>query len=160
MAFKTGLFDRMSAVVDASLDSLSSLPVESSEMSGTFPAVYAGSSYGYSGSGVDHQDHYSDGLGESGQSDRYEVDYQVDNYASASGNSGHSGGAECCPLVVDLLCLAAIIGSIGGAAVLLSRVIQIEITPPGKRSLPFLTFVFEGKLAFATLCPQLHICCC
>ena len=132
---------------------------------------------------------YSDGL-----SNRYDVVYHTDSYASASGisgghfgNSGHSGygGAQCCPLVVDLLCLAAIIASIGGATVLIgeifcghkrttscplvvellclaaiiasiARTIQLEITmttggPLGrqKRSLPFMTFVLEGKHVLA-----------
>ena len=34
---------------------------------------------------------------------------------------------ECCPLVVDLLCLAAIIASIAGATVLISRLMMIEL---------------------------------
>ena len=124
----------------------------------------------------------------------YHVVYHTDSYASASGisgghtgNTGHSGygGAQCCPLVVDLLCLAAIITSIGGATVLIgeilcghkkttscplvvdllclaaiiasiARTIHLEITmstggPLGrrKRSLPFMTFLLEGKHVLA-----------
>ena len=92
----------------------------------------------------------ADRLYSEGQSDRYEVDYHVDNYASASGDSGY-GGAQCCPLVVDAICLAAILGSIAGASVLIARTMQIEITNVRrKRSLPFTEFVIEGKCAFAT----------
>ena len=49
---------------------------------------------------------------------------------SYSGHSFHSGYGEvegCCPLVVDILCLTAILGAIGGAAVLLARLIQVEL---------------------------------
>ena len=76
-----------------------------------------------------------------------------DNYASASGSSGY-GGEECCPLVVDLICLAAILASIAGASVLLARVIQIEIMTNGrrKRSLLSETYFLEGKHAFAAQC--------
>ena len=93
---------------------------------------YGHSGYGHSGSGygVDHKDHYGGHSGHSGY--------------------GHSGGGyheeKCCPLVVDFLCLAAILGAIAGAALLLARVIQIEIMAGRrKRSLPFKSFVFEGK---------------
>ena len=85
---------------------------------------------------------------------QYEVDHHADNYASASGSSGYGAGAECCPLVVDLLCLAAILASIGGASVLLARVIQIEINAPRRRkrrSLPFRIFFLEGKLKMSQL---------
>ena len=91
---------------------------------------YGHSGYGHSGSGYgsDHKDHYG---GHSGH--------------------GHSGGGyhddKCCPLVVDALCLAAILGAIAGAALLLARVIQIEIEPPNrriKRSLKYLPL--EGKI--------------
>ena len=99
------------------------------------------------------------------------VDYHVDSYASASGNSGSGyGGAQCCALVVDAICLAAILGSIAGASVLIARTIQIEITnvkrsvpftgePAGrKRSLPFMTFFLEGRNnAFAVLYLQLLV---
>ena len=78
------------------------------------------------------------------------------SYGGHSSGYGHSGGYgkkdECCPLVVDLLCLAAILGAIAGAAALLARVIQIEIMAPGKRKRSLYsvgrkqTFVLEGKL--------------
>jgi hypothetical protein len=70
---------------------------------------------------------------------------------SKSSGYGHSGGyndhhsgyghmdEECCPLVIDLLCLAAILAALAGATVLLGRVIQIEITGLGKRS--FMSFL-------------------
>ena len=49
-------------------------------------------------------------------------------------------------MVVDFLCLAAIIGAIAGAAALLARVIQIEIMAGRKkRSLPFTSSLLEGK---------------
>ena len=34
---------------------------------------------------------------------------------------------QCCPLVVDLFCLAAILGAIAGATVLVARVTEIEL---------------------------------
>ena len=48
-------------------------------------------------------------------------------YSGHSFRSGYSEGEECCPLVVDILCLTAILGAIGGAAVLLARLIQVEL---------------------------------
>ena len=73
----------------------------------------------------------------------------------------HSGGGyhddKCCPLVVDFLCLAAILGAIAGAALLLARVIQIEIMAGRrKRSLPFKSFVHEGKQSQPRLLHELH----
>ena len=72
-----------------------------------------------------------------------------------SGTAVHSGyghgyhDEECCPLVVDLLCLNAILFSIAGAALLLSRVMEIEITMVRRRrSLPYKSCVLEGKLNF------------
>ena len=74
-----------------------------------------------------------------------------------SGYGSHSGSGygkeECCPLVVDALCLAAILGAIAGAAVLLARVFQIELTNVGRRKKRFadesqegfLQPVFDGK---------------
>ena len=55
----------------------------------------------------------------------------------SGGGYGHSSGGygkkdECCPLVVDALCLAAILGAIAGAAALLNQVIMLEIMT-GKR---------------------------
>ena len=100
----------------------------------------SGYDYGepHSGSGIDR----SSGYGHSG------------SHGQSGGGHGHSGGSsghgdKCCPLVVDPLCLAAILLSIAGASVLLARTIQIEITTaaPNKRSL-------EGKRAFATFMSQ------
>ena len=58
-------------------------------------------------------------------------------------------GDHCCPLVVDTICVAAIIFSIVGASLLLARVIQIEIDPPRrrKRSLLFGSHE-EGKSVY------------
>ena len=92
------------------------------------------SGYGHGGS------HKGGGYGHSGGGHK-------GGYGSHSGgyHSGHSGGGyghssggygkkdECCPLVVDALCLAAILGAIAGAALLLNQVIMLEITPPGRR---------------------------
>ena len=44
-----------------------------------------------------------------------------------SGHSGYSDREQCCPLVVDALCLAAILGAIAGATVLLQRVFMVEL---------------------------------
>ena len=54
----SSVFDRTSVVAEALKDSFSYWPLQGSEMSGTFQAVSGGSSYGYGGSGADHQDHY------------------------------------------------------------------------------------------------------
>ena len=56
-----------------------------------------------------------------------DYDYDHDRHDSHGGHSGHSASGygkkeECCPLVVDLLCLAAILFSIFLAALFLSRV--------------------------------------
>ena len=74
-----------------------------------------------------------------------ELDYAFhDPYADSRvrGRDIHSDygyGEHCCPLVVDTICVAAIVFSIAGASLLLARVIQIEIDPPRirKRSLLF-----------------------
>ena len=55
-----------------------------------------------------------------------------DAYGSLGGGGhGHHGGhgykEECCPLVIDYLCLALILGSIAAATVFLNQVIQVEI---------------------------------
>ena len=58
---------------------------------------------------------------------------------SASLSSGYSssgygyGKEECCPLVVDFLCVVVLLFAIGGAALLLNQVIMITIMPPGRR---------------------------
>ena len=62
--------------------------------------------YDYSsGSGVDRIDHYG---GHSGYHHGYHED-------------------KCCPLVVDAMCLAAILGAIAGATALLQRVFMVEL---------------------------------
>ena len=75
---------------------------------------FGGTSYDYgsgsgsgSGSGVDRSDHY-------GHSGYHE-------------HSGHYHDEKCCPLVVDALCLAAILGAIAGATALLQRTLQVEL---------------------------------
>ena len=78
-----------------------------------------------------------------------------------SGTGVHSGYGYghhekgCCNLVVDLLCLLAIISSIAGAALLLARVMEIELTMVRrrrkKRSLPYKSCVLEGKLSNTVL---------
>ena len=66
-------------------------------------------------------------------------DYHDDDHDVHGGHSasGYGKKEECCPLVVDLLCLAAILFAIAGAAFFLMRVIQIELTMvpanPGRR---------------------------
>ena len=86
----------------------------------------------------------TDGTG--AQSVRNELDYP-DNYESASGQSGGEyGGTECCPLVVDSLCLAAILSVIAGATVLLMRVIQIELTMLPRRRRRLANYQNDGLL--------------
>ena len=99
----------MSALLDNILGSLSSSAANDSEMSGSFQSGVGGANYDYgSGSGVDRNDHYG-------------------------GHSGyhHHGGEyhddKCCPLVVDALCLAAILGAVAAATVLLQRVFMVEL---------------------------------
>ena len=56
--------------------------------------------------------------------------YDLYGSLSSSGYGGHSGSGhakdECCPLVVDFLCLLAIVTSIAGAALFLNQVGQIR----------------------------------
>ena len=54
---------------------------------------------------------------------------RADHYGGHSGYHEHHGYHEdkCCPLVVDALCLAAILGAIAGATFLLQRTFQIEL---------------------------------
>ena len=121
-------------------------PKEGQDSLGSHSSGYGGNPSGYSGSGIDRSSGYghSGGHGHSGGGHGHSGGY--------SGHSGHSGhGDKCCPLVVDAICLAAILGSIAGASVLIARTMQIEITNVRrKRSLPFTEFVIEGKCAFAT----------
>ena len=61
----------------------------------------------------------------------YGFDYRDDSYGSLSssghssdGGSGYGGGKEeCCALVVDFLCVLAILASIAGAALFLNQVV-------------------------------------
>ena len=96
----------MSALIDGLLGSLAASPTEDSEMSGSFQSGVGGGDYDYGGgSGVDRFDHYG-------------------------GHSGHHSGyhhEHCCPLVVDALCLAAILGAVAGATFFLARTFQIEL---------------------------------
>ena len=104
----------MSALLDGLLGSIVASPTENSEMSGSFQSGFGGGDYDYSGTGVDRSDHHG----------------------GHSGYHHHSGSYhdnKCCPLVVDALCLAAILGAIAGAAVLLARVFQIELTGRRKK---------------------------
>ena len=105
----------MSSLTERLLGLPSSSPVEGSEMSGSFQSgsddyeagqgAYSEDDYEYSSdSGVYHQDHYG---------------------VHSGGNDYHS--EKCCPLVVDALCLAAILFAIAGATLFLSRVFQVEL---------------------------------
>ena len=97
---------------------------------------YVGSTFG-----TDNQ--RSSGYGHSGHSGYGHSGYGHSAHGGHSsgyghGHSGHSGYGhvkedKCCPLVVDLLCLAAILGAILGASLLLARVIAIEITGRRKK---------------------------
>ena len=90
----------MSALLEGYLGSLTHSSTENSDMSGSFQSRFHGGDYDYGGSGVDRNDHYG----------------------------GHSGSYNhCCPLVVDVMCLVAILFAIGGASVLLARSFQIEL---------------------------------
>ena len=96
----------MSALLDGLLGSIAASPAE---MSGSFQSGFGGGGdYDYGGAAVDRNDHYG----------------------GHSGYHHHSGSYhddKCCPLVVDALCLAAILGAIAGATVFLSRTFQIEL---------------------------------
>ena len=89
--------------------------VGESDMSGSFQSGYDYSGSGDSGSGVDRSDHYAGHSGYHHHSDHY------------GGHSGHYHEEKCCPLVVDTLCVAALLGAIAGATFLLSRTFQIEL---------------------------------
>ena len=73
---------------------------------------------------------------------------------SSHSSYGHSSGGygkkeECCPLVVDALCLAAILGAIAGAAALLNQVIMLEITGRRRRKKRSIA-VYVGGASFAS----------
>ena len=99
----------------------------------------------------------------------YAMSYTSDPYAEirSSDTDMHSDYGyehpdnQCCPLVVDFLCLASILGAIAGATVLISRLMIIELCMimgvvindpcpnPGRRrrrrSVAFSKLVHEGK---------------
>ena len=111
MHYMMGKTDRMSGLLGL-LGSLSSSSADNSLMSGSFQSGFGDTSYDYgsgSGSGVDRNDHHG---GHSG-------------YHHHSGHGYHD--EKCCPLVVDALCLAAILGAIAGATALLQRTFQVEL---------------------------------
>ena len=109
----------MSALLDGLLGSFAASSTKDSEMSGSFQSGVgvSGSDYEYGGSGIDRSG------------------YGHDHYGGHSGYHHHSGYHEvhCCPLVVDPLCLAAILGAIAGATVFLARTFQIELTGRRRR---------------------------
>ena len=84
------------------------------EMSGSLQSGVGGSGgdYDYGGSGIDR----------SGYSHH-------DHHGGHSGYHHHSGYHEdhCCPLVVDALCLVALLGAVAGATTFLARTFQIEL---------------------------------
>ena len=71
---------------------------------------YSKGSHGYSDSATDRHSGYSG------------------DYGGYGSHSGYGQKEACCPLVVDTLCLVAILFAIAGAAFLLMRLIQIELT--------------------------------
>ncbi len=80
-------------------------------------------------SGGDSYDYGDYGYGPNGG-------YDHSGFGHHSGyGHGYGHHDDCCPLVVDLLCLIALLGAIGAAALFLERVIQIEIMMqgPGRR---------------------------
>ena len=98
----------MSALLEGLWGSLGASPTEDSDMSGSFQSGVGLSEYDYGGSGIDRNDHYG----------------------GHSGYHHHSGSYhddQCCPLVVDALCLAALLGAVAGATVFLARTFQIEL---------------------------------
>ena len=78
---------------------------------------------------------YSDDDAAHALSSGYDGDYHDDDHDAHGGHSasGYGKKEECCPLVVDLLCLVAILFAIAGATFFLQRVIQIELTMVGRR---------------------------
>ena len=98
----------MSALLDGLLGSIAASPTEDFELSGSFQSGFGGGDYDYGGTGLSRNDHYG----------------------GHSGYHHHSGSYhddKCCPLVVDTLCLFAILGAIAGATIFLARTFQIEL---------------------------------
>ena len=106
--FESSVFsvrDEMSALLDGLLGSIAASPAE---MSGSFQSGFGGGGdYDYVEAAVDRNDHYG---GHSGYH-----------------HSGSYHDDKCCPLVVDALCLAALLGAVAGATVFLARTFQIEL---------------------------------
>ena len=153
----------MSALLDGLLGSFVASSTKDSEMSGSFQAGVGGGDYDYGGSGIDRSG------------------YGHDHHGGHSGYHHHSGYHEvhCCPLVVDPLCLAAILGAIAGATVFLARTFQIELTGRRRRKreieAPFGSTAgfysrtrlwIEGKKYYhdieecCPLCSGFYVCCC
>ena len=105
----------VSSSMSALLERLFASSVGESDMSGSFQSGYDYSGPGDSGSGVDRSDHYGGHSGYHHHSDHY------------GGHSGHYHEEKCCPLVVDTLCVVALLGAIAGATFLLTRTFQIEL---------------------------------
>ena len=106
----------MSEALGRLLGSLSTWPREESDASASFG--FRDSGYDDGGWDAEPQDHYVDWSG-----------YGHDHYGGHSGHGHHSGYHEdhCCPLVVDALCLAALLGAVAGATAFLARTFQIEL---------------------------------
>ena len=98
----------MSALLDRLMGSLEASQAKDSEMSGSFQSGVGGGDYDYSGSGIDRNDHYG-------------------GHSGYHHHSGHYHDDKCCPLVVDALCLAALLGAVAGATTFLARTFQIEL---------------------------------
>ena len=103
----------MSALLDGLLGPFAASSTKDSEMSGSFQSGVGGSGgdYDYGGSGIDRSG------------------YGHDHHGGHSGYHHHSGYHEdhCCPLVVDALCLVALLGAVAGATTFLARTFQIEL---------------------------------
>ena len=104
----------MYALLDGLLGSIVASPTENSEMSGSFQSGFGGGDYDYGGSGIDRNDHYG-------------------GHSGYHHHSGHYHDDKCCPLVVDALCLAALLGAVAGATIFLARTFQIELTGRRKK---------------------------
>ena len=109
----------MSALLDGLLGSLAASPAEDSGMSGSFQSGFGGGDYDYGGSGG------TGGTGGTG------IDRNGGHHGGYGGYHHHEGHGyhdeKCCPLVVDALCLAAILGAVAGATIFLARTFQIEL---------------------------------
>lgn len=74
-------------------------------------------------------------------SDFYSYDsYEDDQTVAASGD-----GDQCCALVVDPICLFAVIALIAGFAIFLERVINIEIMMGGRAFTPMKRGINENR---------------